>query len=283
MKLMALVGTAVVAASTLTLPALAQGDRISVPVTDPARPVTVNASLVTGNIRVRGYAGKEVIVEAKPATRARDNDRGRDRDRDRDRPEREGLRRIPINTTGLEAEEENNVVKISAASHARAIDLEIQVPTRSSLQLKTINDGEIVVEGVQGDVDVSNINGPVTLTGISGSAVAHALNGKIKVVFNQVDGSKPMSFSSMNGDIDVAFPASLKANIKMKTRNGEVFSDFDLNMNSTAKPVVETNGTNGRGKYRVQMDSSVYGTVNGGGPEIQFSNFNGSIYIRKGK
>jgi hypothetical protein len=25
----------------------------------------------------------------------------------------------------------------------------------------------------------------------------------------------------------------------------------------------------------------VYGTINGGGPEIHFTNFNGSIYIRK--
>jgi hypothetical protein len=29
------------------------------------------------------------------------------------------------------------------------------------------------------------------------------------------------------------------------------------------------------------VDKTIYGTINGGGPEIQFSNFNGPIYIRK--
>jgi DUF4097 and DUF4098 domain-containing protein YvlB len=29
------------------------------------------------------------------------------------------------------------------------------------------------------------------------------------------------------------------------------------------------------------MDSTMKGTINGGGPEIQFKTFNGNIYIRK--
>jgi hypothetical protein len=31
----------------------------------------------------------------------------------------------------------------------------------------------------------------------------------------------------------------------------------------------------------VKMDKTVRGTINGGGPEMQFTNFNGEIYIRK--
>ncbi len=35
------------------------------------------------------------------------------------------------------------------------------------------------------------------------------------------------------------------------------------------------------GKYRVKIDKTVKGTINGGGQEIQFKNFNGNIYIRR--
>ena len=40
------------------------GDRISVPLTDPSRPSQVKVSLVSGGITVKGYEGKEVVVEA---------------------------------------------------------------------------------------------------------------------------------------------------------------------------------------------------------------------------
>jgi DUF4097 and DUF4098 domain-containing protein YvlB len=90
-----------------------------------------------------------------------------------------------------------------------------------------------------------------------------------------------MSFSSMNGNIDVTFPADLKANVKMQSDRGEIFSDFEIKIreNST-QPIVEDSRSR-NGKYRVRLDKAVYGAINGGGPEIQFKNFNGAIYIRK--
>ena len=256
-------------ASWLAVAQTPAGDRVAIPITDPARPVTLRADLVTGSIHVKTGATKEVIVEAKA--------RGRD---GKESGAREGMHRIAVNSTGLEAEEENNVVRVSAASHSQEVDLDIQVPTRTSLKLKTINGGDIVVDGVQGEIEVTNINGDVTLNNVGGSAVAHALNGKVKVTFTQVDPQKAMSFSSMNGDIDVTFPASLKANVRLKSDRGEVFSDFDLTLTTSAKPVVE-DSRNNKGKYKVKIDRSVTGTINGGGPEFQFSNMNGGIYIRR--
>ena len=185
-----------------------------------------------------------------------------------------------MTSNGLEVTEENNNVRVKTNAITRAVDLDIQVPVHTSMHVKTINGKEIVVEGVQGEVDASNINGSVTLTGIVGSAVAHALNGRVKVVFTSVDSQKPMSFSSMNGEIDLTFPASLKANVKIKNQNGEVYSDFEMKVAPSAQPVVEQSG--GKGMHKVKIERSFYATINGGGPEIQISNFNGSILIRKG-
>ena len=104
------------------------------------------------------------------------------------------------------------MISVSTGLSHRPVDAIIQVPTRTSLNLNAINDGDIRVDQVQGELEVSCLNGAVTLTQVSGSAIAHALNGDVKVTFASIDPNKSMSFSSLNGDIDVTFPASFKAN-----------------------------------------------------------------------
>jgi hypothetical protein len=90
-----------------------------------------------------------------------------------------------------------------------------------------------------------------------------------------------MSFTSLNGKIDVTLPADTKARVRLKTDNGAVYSDFDVKMEPDAsKPVVEDNRGQG-GKYRIKMDRSVYGSINGGGPEYRFETMNGNILIHK--
>lgn len=246
----------------------AGADRVSIALSDPSRPALVKAGLVNGGITVKGYDGKEVVVEA----RARNRESGRT----------EGnLKRLAVNTTGLSVEEENNEVRIGTDSHMRAIDLTISVPQHTSLHLRCVNDGDIAVSGVDGELDVDDVNGSVTLANVSGSAVAHALNGRLLVTFVRVNPQKAMAFSSLNGDVDVTFPADLKANVTIKSDRGDVFSDFDVQLQAqAAQPVVEDSRGRG-GKYRVRLDKAIHGTINGGGPEIQFTNFNGTIYIRK--
>jgi DUF4097 and DUF4098 domain-containing protein YvlB len=255
----------------LAQPVWAQNDnKVTVPLTDPSRPVTLRAHLVSGSITVKGADVKEVVVEAK-ARGSEDHPGGR----------ADGMKRIPMTSTGLNIEAENNNVRISTDSYQRTIDLTITVPIHTSVSLHSVNDGNIVVSGVDGDLDVNNVNGEVDLKNIGGSVVAHALNGHVVATVNRVDPQKPMAFSSLNGDIDVTFPADLKANVSLRTDNGEVYSDFDVKVLPTApQQTVEDNRGKG-GKYKVKIDKNVRGTINGGGQEIQFKNFNGNIYIRK--
>jgi DUF4097 and DUF4098 domain-containing protein YvlB len=268
---------ATIGAAALTLGAqhtMAQGqtqagvDRIPVTLSDPSRPARVKVSMVNGGITVKGYEGKEVVVEARMRNRENSRNEG-------------GPKRLAISTTGLSVEEENNEVNINTESYMHPIDVSISVPVHTSLKLRAVNDGDILVTGVDGDLDVDDINGAVTLNNISGSVVAHALNGHVYATLTRVDPQKAMAFSSLNGDIDVTFPADLKANVSIRSDQGDVFSDFDVQMQATApQPMVE-DGRGKGGKYRVKIDRTVRGTINGGGPEIQFRNFQGKIYIRK--
>jgi len=249
------------------------GEKIPVPLTDPNRPAVLKVGLIAGSISVKGYAGKEVIVEAVP---------GKDDDEESDEKGGGKLKLIPNTSVGLSAEEDDNTVSVSTGFRggSRHIDLQIQVPTACSMKLSTVNDGEITVENVNGDMEITNTNGSITLKQIGGSAVAQTVNGEIHITFTKVTPDKAMSFSTLNGDIDVTFPASLKANVQMKLEQGDIYSDFDVQMQKTEARVEKSE--KGKGKYRVTFDKSMKGTINGGGQEIQFTSFNGSLYLRKG-
>lgn len=258
-----------------------ENDKISVPLSDPSRPAFVKVGLINGSITVKGYSGKEILVET---SGRQDNEEEEDNGEDESAAKRKGLHRIPNTSGGLSVEEDNNEVTIGTGimGASRTVDLIIEVPTSTSMKLSTINDGDITVSNVKGDIEASNTNGSIKLTGISGSAVADALNGEISVVFAALDTKKSMSFSSLNGDIDLTFPADVRASLKMKTEQGEIYSDFDMKIGSS-NARVEDNTRGGRGKYKVSIDKMMTASINGGGADILVKNFNGSIYIRKGK
>jgi len=248
-----------------------ESDVVKVPLTDPSRPATLKVSLLHGSITVRGYDGKEVIVERGGKSRSSSSSR-------RVPEKAKGLRRIDNNRRDLTIEEQGNTVQVSSGHNSEG-DIVIQTPRQTSLNLQLTNGGGITVENIEGEIDANVTNGFLTLRNISGSVVVHALNDDITATFDKVTPNKPMSFSSLNGDIDVTLPADTRARMKLKSDNGEIYTDFDLTLESSRAPVEEARST--RGRYRIRMDRTVYGAINGGGPDFQFTSLNGKIYIRK--
>jgi len=250
-------------------------DRVTVPFSDPARPKRLQASVLNGSITVKGYDGKEAIVEARPESGHHKRERA-------DRSD--GMHRIDMGGSGLVVEESDNLITVGTRAMNDNISISIQVPYNTSVKMHDVNGGELTVDHITGDVELDITNGRATATHISGSAVVHALNDRVLVTLDKVTPDKPMSFSSLNGDIDVTLPADIKAKVKLKSDNGAVYSDFDIQMDASArKPVVQDSKDSDRGRYRVQFDRAMYGNINGGGPELQLTTFNGNIYIRKAK
>ena len=252
-------------------------DRLSVSFSDPSKPGLVEVGLISGSITVTGYNGKEVTIEAITRTKKITGDEVEINDKAK------GMKKIQLTTTGLSVEEENNVIEINVESWKKAIDLTIKVPTKTSLKLSCLNNGNIKVDNVEGEIEVNNTNGAVTLKNISGSAVAHALNKDVIVTFNRVDPKKTMSFSSLNGDIDITFPSNFKATAKLKSTQGDIYSDFDISEQEVVKDFLKEEKRKEGGKYRISFESGIKVKINGGGPEVLFETFNGDIYIRKGK
>jgi len=277
-------------------------DRLTVPFSDPSKPGTVEAGLMNGGITITGYPGKEVQIEAVNRMQQLDDDEdeddewgrssGRSRERsrfgeadDEDGEERDltGLTRLSGSTSSLEVEEEDNHMEISASSWKNNVDLKIQVPHNTSLVLSTLNNGDIVVKDVTGELEVKALNGSVKLENVGGVVVTNSHNGGVTVSMNKLDAGKPMSFTSFNGDVDVTLPALTKANVKMKTQNGDIYTDFQIQKTKDPNSIIEEETHDKDGRYHVKIDRSYYGMINGGGPEFNFKTFNGDIVIRKGK
>ena len=263
-----------VIASILLLVAVnltAQEETITVPLSDPSKPGKLKLVINSGSITVKGYSGKEVIVKAtrKESRKSSRRDKGGDK---------KGLKRISSNNLEFRAEEDDNYVIVDA-KYYQAIDFEVQVPKNFSLKLRTVNNGKILVENVNGAMDVSNTNGSITLNDVSGSVSADALNRDIKVTFVKVTPNAPMAFSSLNGDIDITFPKDIKADIKVKSERGEIFTDFDIKTKPSKAKITKGKGRKGN-SYRVKVEKWVEGAINGGGAEIFFKNYNGDVIIR---
>jgi hypothetical protein len=249
-------------------------DRAAVPLSDPSQPAMVKVSTFRGSISVKGYNGQDVVVEALV--------RSRKIEKEPTSEKAKGMKLIPMSASGLTVTEERNEVNIKVESLRYAVDLTVQVPVSSSLKISGFNEGDIIVENVSGEIETTNHNGGISLTGISGNVIANTFNGELLVIFKQIDPEKPMAFSSFNGDVDVTFPGEIKADVKMKSEMGDIYSDYEIQiMQQPAQKQEEEKDEKGR--YQISFDKTIYGKINGGGQEYVFKNFNGDIFIRKAK
>lgn len=244
-------------------------EQLSVPLSNPGKPYSLKVQLVTGSIKVVSYEGKEILISVTP------------RNGEEERPEANetGMKRIS-SSGGYEvtAKEADNTVTIHTGNPVRALDLNIKVPQDVKLKIGTVNDGTIIVENVRGEIEATNVNDLISLTNISGSVVANTINGDVTVSFTSVDPKAPMAFSTLNGDIKVTLPADTKANLKVKSDNGDVYSDFDIDIDKTP---ARTEKINEPGMYKIKKDDWVYGKINGGGPEMMMKNMQGDIYVKR--
>ena len=249
-------------------------EQLVVALSSPGKPGTLHLKVVRGSIRVEGYNGKDVVVEV-------GNRSDEDKRESRSDEGSNGMRRISrVNGLDVTAQEKDNHVYLRTQNPRQAVDFTIKVPQRFSLQIGSVNDGHIVVENVTGELEVSNVNGSIRLDDVAGSAVLSTVNGAVTAKFKDITPSAPMAFSSVNGKIDVTFPAKVKADLKLKSDRGEIYSDFDLTVDNSTPKVTRTAKD---GTYRLSQDSWTYGKVGGGGAEFMMKTLNGNIYLRKAK
>jgi len=218
------------------------------------------------------YDGKDIVIDAQSEI---------DADNDDEKENSSGMKRIPAgNAMELTAEEKNNRVSIRSNSIMKTIRLSLKIPQgATSINLGSVNNGEIEVTNAGGVIEISNVNGAIKLNNVSGSIVANTVNGDVIVTFKTMDQNAPMAFSTLSGNVDVSFPSTLKAALKLKTDMGEMFTDFDIVVDKSQP----TKSRSESGMYRLKFEDWIHGKINGGGQEIMMKTMTGNIYIRKAK
>lgn len=217
-----------------------------------------------GNLKIEGYNGNELIVQTSAKLEAA--------------PERaKGLRPLynsAVDNTGigLSVTSENGVVRIEKAMR-KDIPYTIRVPQKVAILYEQTNwqKGDITVQNVEGDLEIRTKNGDINLRNVTGPVVANTTNGEVNVVYSTLNQSKPTAISTISGSIDVTLPASTKANFKLSSITGEMYTDFDLGLNKKD------------GMTRMGGGHAINGTTNGGGVDLQLKTISSDIYIRKQK
>ena len=251
---------------------------------DPSKPGEVAVDNVFGPVTIEGYAGAEVVLEARKIIYARDEARARKAEEEVTLDIGGQGNTIEIYVDGPfredEGEERERGVRIRRDPGYRVYyGFTLKVPAKSSLVVSTVTDGDVEVRGVEGGFDVRNVNGQVRIVDAAAAGDARTVNGGVTVVFRREPGGA-CHFKTVNGDVEVGFPAAPSADFRIKTMHGEAYSDFDVTALPKAPPVREERREKG-GKYVYRSDGAFGVRAGKGGPEIRLETLTGDILIAK--
>ncbi|PHN06621.1 DUF4097 family beta strand repeat-containing protein [Flavilitoribacter nigricans] len=221
---------------------------------------TITIILDNADLKVEAYSGTEVQIESSgysgPPERAK------------------GLKALSArgqdNTgIGLEIMTSGGAMTIKKST-GQSVDYRIKVPVKANLKIEEDGwggSGDYYIKGSMGEIEIKTTNSDIVLEDISGPVVAKTTSGDITVTFANMNGDKPTSIVNTSGFIDVTMPTSIKADLKLRSISGEIFSDLDLEFPDT--------------EFKNRYSSNFDGKLNGGGAEIDLRAISGNIYLRK--
>jgi DUF4097 and DUF4098 domain-containing protein YvlB len=142
------------------------------------------------------------------------------------------------------------------------VDYSLTVPRKAVLESIELVNGQLDIEGVEGNVKASSINGQVTARGLMGEARLSTVNGPLQATFTQLDESKTISLGSVNGNLTLVIPSDANAAIRAGTVHGSISNDFGMKV-----------------KHGEYVGHNLDGQIGTGGPRIKLGNVNGAIHI----
>jgi DUF4097 and DUF4098 domain-containing protein YvlB len=205
-----------------------------------------------GGISIKGWDRGEILLRAKIESRAPTQ------------AEADSLaQQIRIETAALNMRAEGPE---SRDDYQWYVSYEIFVPRRSDLSLQAHNGG-IAISDVTGKIDFKTMNGGVSLKRVGGAVTGRTTNGGVLVELTGTrwDGEM-LNVSTMNGGVNVNMPDNYSAHLETGTVNGNVSSDFALNVPLTDR---------GRMPKEISVD------LGSGGPTIKLTTTNGGVRVNR--
>ena len=217
----------------------------------------------------------QVILEGGSGSEVKVVSNGHDKE-DNDRSQ--GLHRIngkgqSDNTGGLGLfmEKNGSDVTLTAISEMDNSEYTISVPSSVKIYYEhnTYNGHDLVIRKNNSEVEANCSYNNVILEDASSPLTIKTVYGHIEGNIVLKNATDAITLHSTYALVDVALPASSKANVQMKTSYGEMFTDFDLTSD----------------KSKDDMDcltcKDVSGKINGGGNLVSLKSTYSNIYLRK--
>lgn len=151
----------------------------------------------------------------------------------------------------------------------------VKVPSGINLEVSTVNDGNVSVENVKGNVKADNVNGAIRLAALAGPTYASTINGDVDVDYT-LNPNKDSRYYSLNGDINALFVKGLAATLAFKSFNGSLYTNVPQmeGMPATLEKEKSAKGVSlkiGRNRYK----------IGSGGALLDFETFNGDVIIKE--
>jgi DUF4097 and DUF4098 domain-containing protein YvlB len=203
-----------------------------------------------GGISIKGWERNDLLVRAKIESRAPTQ------------AEADSLaQQVRIETVGLNIHAEGPAGR---DDYQWYVSFEIFVPRRSDLSL-TAHNGGISINDVAGKINFTTLNGGVSLRRIGGAVEGSTTNGGVNVELAGTSWQGEMlNVTTTNGGVHLSMPDNYSAHIETRTVNGNVASDFPLNVQMTER---------GRLPKEIKVD------LGSGGPTIRAVTTNGGVHL----
>jgi hypothetical protein len=197
--------------------ARAEEAKAATPFSDPDKPGTLKIRVMRGEVTIHGEDVKEISVRS-DAMAANPT------------PRKDGMR-VLSTSAGFQLTEKDNVAVLEYGENQDAwngaADFDITVPRNTSIVVGNAVHGDFKASGISGDIDVRSVSGEVHLEDISGGALVETLHGDIEVKMSKLSPTKPLSFTTMGGQITIKVPSDSKADVRFHTHRGLILTNFD--------------------------------------------------------
>ncbi len=140
-----------------------------------------------------------------------------------------------------------------------------------------MNGGTLKVESTEGRYTLRNVNGDLEMVQRPRAPGERARSTAISRRRSPAPPDAAAEFRTVNGRVDVTLPASLSADLRLKTMNGGLYTDFE----TTPLPARRRPASARTAASSTVRDRYASVRVGNGGPELTFETLNGDVQVRK--
>lgn len=143
-------------------------------------------------------------------------------------------------------------------SERMEVEYTLSVPRGASLDGVDLVNGNLLVDGLEGEIEAESVNGTLELKDVAGTVEVSTVNGGIELWAGRIRPDAEVELSSVNGTVDLHLPPGIGATFEAETVNGSLHNDFGIEVRKGKYVGADMNGVVGSGEIRISLD-----TVNG--------------------